>query len=101
MAYTLPPEIEQWVSSEIAAGRYANEREALQAAIEALEDKRVYDDFEAELRANGYEELPRMSDEDEDNWPAIKEALDGIEDRTNMPMTLDEAIADIKRRHGL
>jgi len=79
MGYSLSPGLQKRVEDLIASGRYDNEEQVLVDALDNLE----------------------AWEEDLGDWPAIKEALDGIEDGTNKPMTLEHAIADIKREHGL
>ena len=74
MGYSLSPDLQKRVQDLIASGRYESEEQVLTDALAYLED---------------------------DDWLDIEAALDGIEDGTNVPMTLEEAVADIKREHGL
>ena len=86
MSNNLSPQVQQLVAAQLETGLYADENEVLLEALHALEQQQEEDAEE---------------DDYEDDWPAIKEALDGIEAGTNKPMSLEEAVADIKRKHGL
>lgn len=79
MGYSLSPDLQQRVQALIASGQYDNEEQVLSYALDSLE---------------------AWSD-DEGDWPAIKEALDGIEAGTNKPRSVQEAFDEVRRRRGL
>lgn len=78
MAYVLPEDIELWIVGEVETGRYASIREVLEAAIDAL--------------------LKRHEEED---WLAIKEALDGIELGTDAGRPAEEVFRRLREEHNL
>jgi Arc/MetJ-type ribon-helix-helix transcriptional regulator len=85
MQLVVSSEVQELVAQRMATGMYANENEVLIDALNALQ------------RRHEDEELAAV----EDDWPAIKEALDGIENGTNKPMTVQQAFDTIRNKHGL
>lgn len=89
MPHGLSPEVQSLVAAQLETGIFADENEVLLEALHAL------------MRYQEGAQEDAEEDENEDDWPAIKAALDGIADGTNKPMTLEEAFADIRKKHGL
>ena len=87
MSHNFSPQVQQLVAAQLETGLYADENEVLLEALHALEQQRQEDDAD--------------EGEYEDDWRAIKEALDGIEAGTNKPMSLEEAVDQVRKKHGL
>ena len=73
MSYQFPPELDQLVKQQMAAGNFASEDELLLSALRALEDEQA-------------------------DWAAIEESLSTLE-RGEQGVSLDEAF-DIIRSQG-
>ena len=74
-SYELPPTVSSLLEKQLATGQYASEEEVLVAALQSL-------------------------DELNEDWNAVKESLDTL-DQGDRGLSLDDAIAEVKRRNGV
>ena len=74
MPYEFPPQVDELLQRQLETGEYASEDEVLVAALEALQSQT-------------------------DDWQAVREALDTL-DAGNPGVSLDDAVAEIRRRNN-
>lgn len=82
MQYSFPSNIQAFVDFQIATGKFATADDVLLDALELQW------------------EAAEPSGDKIDDWPAIKEALDGIENGTNKPVDFDDAFNDVRLKYG-
>jgi Arc/MetJ-type ribon-helix-helix transcriptional regulator len=73
--YKFPASVSELIEKQLASGRYQSEDEVLEAALLRLDD-------------------------DSDDWPAVKEAIEALDAGDN-GVSLDDAFQEVRRRHSL
>ena len=73
--YKFPASVSVLIEKQLSTGRYRTEDEVLEAALQRL-------------------------DEDLDDWPVIKVALDALESGEN-GLSLEDAFHEVRRRHSV
>ncbi len=73
--YKFPASVSELIEKQLASGRYQSEDEVLEAALLRLDDE-------------------------SDDWPAVKEAIEALDAGDN-GVSLDDAFQEVRRRHSL
>jgi len=73
--YEFPASVSELIEKQLATGRYQSEDEVLEAALQRLDDE-------------------------SDDWPAVKMALEALDAGDN-GVSLDDAFQEVRLRHSL
>ncbi len=73
--YKFPASVSELIEKQLATGRYQSEDEVLEAALQRLDD-------------------------DLDDWPAVKIAIEALDAGDN-GLSLDDAFQEVRRRHSV